>query len=365
MFLIRILHIGMTSNKGGLESFIMNVYRNIDRNLIQFDFLAMHGTKVPYEDEINSLGGKVYYIIYPKKDVRRIFKPITGFLKDKKYHAVHYHRTHLGDLNYLWQAKAVGIPMRIVHAHSSGYISSLNVISKLSEKINKRFINSVSTDLIACSHKAGKWMFGDNKYEMLPNAINLEDYTFSFEKRKKIRENYNVMEDDVVLGHVGSFFDVKNHDFIIDMFYELTLNSRKNYKLMLIGDGINFHKIKHKVSSLKIEEKVLFLGSQRRVDNIINAFDVFILPSKFEGLPISSIEAQANGLPSLLSDQITKEIVISKNTKQLAIDHTELWTETINNMDLTRLDNMKQLESAGYDIKEMSKKLEQFYLSNR
>ena len=134
---------------------------------------------------------------------------------------------------------------------------------------------------------------------------------------------------------------------------------------MLIGDGINFHKIKDKVSSLKIEEKVLFLGSQRRVDNIINAFDVFILPSKFEGLPISSIEAQANGLPSLLSDQITKEIVISKNTKQLAIDHTELWTETINNMDLTRLDNMKQLESAGYDIKKMSKKLEQFYLSNR
>lgn len=361
--MLRVLHIGLTSNPGGLESFVMNVYRNVDRTKIQFDFLSYAGTKLAYEDEIKSLGGKVYPIIYPRQNISRFTKPIIKFLKEKKYQIVHQHRTHLGDIDYLWMAKLAKVPVRILHAHSTGYMSPLNSLVKLTEKLNRTYLESVSTDLFACSNDAGKWMFGEHEFKLIRNAIDLESFTYNPDVRLDYREKLGIKNDELVIGHVGMFNPVKNQAFIVHLLSEL-LRSNSKYKVMLIGEGPLLESIQALVTQLGLEERVLLLGKRKDITALMNAMDLFVFPSLFEGLGIAAIEAQANGLPIILSNTVTKEVKFSSNVEFLSLEDMSEWTKTITHVDLERLDNTLLLEQAGYEIKEMADSLVKSYYNS-
>ncbi|WP_051258570.1 glycosyltransferase [Atopococcus tabaci] len=358
--MIRILHIGMTPNYGGLESFIMNVYRNVDRKKIQFDFLAPVNQEIAFEDEIIKMGGRVFHFIEDRKSGNRIIKPRLNFFKKTNYQIVHCHRTHLGDLDYLWAAKIGGVPIRIIHAHSTGYINTHHRLATIIERINRIFLSSVSTNLLACSQDAGEWMFTNNNFKVIKNAINLNRFRFNEHKREQIREKFNIENDEVLLGHIGTFYEVKNQQFLLEVLKELKY-SQKKYKLMLVGDGKLKTHIMKKVTEYDLEKSVIFTGMQQNVEDFMNAFDIFLFPSKFEGLGTSVIEAQANGLPVLISDRLPQEVNIAENLYRLPIINSEKWVKLIERVSLKRMYNKELLRKNGYEIKLMSQELINYY----
>lgn len=367
---VRVLHIGMTPNYGGLESFVMNIYRNIDRNKIQFDFMTLNDSKIAYEDEILSLGGNVYPILYRRRDVIKHFThlPFKFFQKHREIQIVHFHKSHLADLDVLIVSKIMGVPIRIIHAHSSGYIKPLGKIAQITEKINKRYLKKLSTHNLSCSNYAGKWMFGDLPFKIIPNAIDTDKFRFNADKRDEIRNKLN-LKNKFVIGHVGTFFDVKNQSFLIDVFQNFYFRN-KNSVLILIGDGPLKKDMMEKVKSLGLQDHVIFTGIKKNINDYLQAMDVFTLPSKFEGLPIVAIEAQTSGLPCILSKNITDEVKLTNQVYFESIDNIDGWVsklEHIKNevkvMGKIRLDNVNQIRKAGYDIKTMAKQIEQFYLS--
>ncbi|WP_339210610.1 glycosyltransferase family 1 protein [Aeribacillus sp. FSL K6-8210] len=361
---IRVLHVGMTPNYGGLESFVMNIYRNIDRSKVQFDFLTLYGDKIAYEDEIIAMGGKVYPILYKRRDVVKhfLYLPFNFFKKHREIQIVHFHKSHLADLDYLIVAKMCGVPVRIVHAHSSGYIFPLGKIAKFTEKMNKKYINKLATHKLSCSDLAGKWMFDDLSYEVVPNAIDIDKFKFDTNKRDKMRKELN-LDNKFVVGHVGTFFDVKNQTFLVDVFKEF-LKKRSDAILLFIGEGPMKNEVVEKVHKLNLDDKVIFTGSIKNVNEYFQAMDVFTLPSKFEGFPIVSVEAQTAGLPCVVSSNVTKEIAITDQVFFRSIENVDDWVDTL--LDISnknkRYDNVQKIRDAGYDIKTMSKQMEQFYI---
>lgn len=362
---VRVLHVGMTPNHGGLESFVMNIYRHIDRSKVQFDFLTLNGDKIAYEDEIIDMGGKVYPLIYKRRDlVKHFFNLPLKFLNShKEIQVIHFHKSHLADLDNLIVAKICGVPVRIVHAHSSGYIFPLGRITRFIEKLNKKYLDKLSTHNLSCSELAGEWMFDNLPYEVVPNAIDTDKFKFDVNKRENLRKKLS-LENKFVIGHVGTFFDVKNQKFLVDVFGEF-VKKRDDAKLLLIGEGPMKAEIIEKVDRMNLNNSVIFTGTKKNVNEYMQAIDVFVLPSKFEGFPIVSVEAQSAGLPCIISSNITREIAITDQVLFRSIDNIDDWVvalEDIGNK-RRRYDNLQQIKNAGYDIKTMSKHMELFYIN--
>ena len=248
-------------------------------------------------------------------------------------------------------AKKYGIKKIIVHSHNSNVPK--NIIKLLLHQINKNQINKYANTLIACSKKAGDWMFGKNDYTILNNAIDVEKFSYNIEYSK---ERPQELKEKKIIGHVGRFCDTKNQEFIIDILTLLNKSSN-NYYLYLIGDGEDKEKIKKKIEKYNLNEQVKIINGTKDVYKYYSQFDLFILPSKFEGLPIVGIEAQANGLPCLFSDRITTELKINNNVKFIKIDNADEWAKEIKHID-NRTNEIK-LASSGYDINHNYKKLEE------
>lgn len=359
--MIRVLHIGFTENRGGIESFAMNLYRNIDRNKIQFDFLVYNDVIMPYEDEILELGGKVYKNSYRRKDPKRYTKNFIKFLKDQDYDFVHFHRTNIWDLDYLWMAKMAGVKKRILHSHSSGYINKSNPIKKILEKINKLNLDKLANIYLACSKNSGEWMFDSSNYKIIYNGIDYDKFNFSIKNREKIRNHLNIKDTDILIGHVGTFLEVKNHDFIIDLYINI-FKENHNYKLLLVGEGGLRGKMMQKCIELNMQDNVIFTGSISNLNEFFSAMDLFILPSKFEGLPLVGIEAQANGLPVIFSNKITREVKLNDNVFYLDINDSKAWSNYIINNNLDRIDfDIEKFEK--FNIKNVAKEMEKIYLN--
>lgn len=362
---VRVLHVGMTPNHGGLESFVMNIYRHIDRSKVQFDFLTLNGDKIAYEDEIIDMGGRVYPLIYKRRDlVKHLLNlPFKFFNSHKEIQIVHFHKSHLADLDNLIVAKMCRVPVRIVHAHSSGYIFPLGKITNFTEKLNKKYLYKLSTHNLSCSKLAGEWMFDNLPYEVVPNAIDTEKFKFDVNKRIEIRKKLG-LENEFIIGHVGTFFDVKNQKFLVDIFGEF-VKIRDNARLLLIGEGPMKAEIVEKVERMNLNNKVIFTGAKKNVNEYLQAMDVFTLPSKFEGFPIVSVEAQTAGLPCIISSNVTKEIAITDSVLFRSIDNIDDWVTALEDISKgsKRYDNLQKIRDAGYDIKTMSKQMEQFYIN--
>lgn len=360
----RVLQIVDSMEMGGIQAFIMNVYRSIDRDKIQFDFLVHHMTGGPFYQEIEAKGGKVYCL--PARN-EGVFKNKTAlrefFNEHKEYRVVHMHESSLSYIEPLAAAKNAGVPIRIMHSHSTHILGSK--IHFLLHMINSGKIDKIATHYLACGELAGVWMYGKSKvkdYTVLYNGINLDSFKFNPEIRKQVRDEMAV-EDALVIGHVGRFMQVKNHKFLVEIFKEILIKKPNSY-LVLAGTGELLESTKDYCRTLEIIDRVKFLGVRKDVSRLVQAMDVMIMPSFYEGFPVTVVEAEAAGLPVIMSDTITDEVMIKSNIIKLSLkDSPSIWAEKICEHHDRIIDN-SSLYEAGLDITETTKKLIQIYASN-
>lgn len=358
---IRILHVLQRMEAGGTQALLMNLYRNIDRNKVQFDFFVEYDYKEFYDDEIESLGGHVYY-----SNVRRDFnvlkfqKELKEVIQKNDYKIVHVHTYSIGYFA-LKVAKKCGVPIRIAHSHNNETVRDSKYFLKL---IMQKLYTIYATDLFACSQSAGKYLFGEKKFNVLNNSIDSEKFIFNEKFRKEIRKELK-LEDSFVIGHIGRLHAQKNHKFLIDIFDKVQ-QKKENAKLILVGSGPLEEKIKNHVAKLNLEDKVLLLGVRKDINKILMAIDVFVLPSLFEGLGIVAIEAQAAGTPVVATDVLPKETEISNLIKKLSLnDEDKLWIDTIIKMadnDEKHNNMIQKIIDSNFDIKDSARKLENKYL---
>lgn len=355
---VRVLHVLTGLSSGGAESFIMNMYRNMDRDMVQFDFLLRSDENI-YADELEKMGSKVYVTAsFPRHFIRNAMQT-ADFFRQNHYDIVHVHANALLYTYALTCAKRSGVKCRIIHSHSAStaYTQLLPV-----HNINKRRIEKLATDFVACSDVAGGWMF-PGQYMLMRNAIDLSAFSFCEQKRNRFRDQLGIKYNELVLGHVGRFVEVKNHTFLVDVFCEV-LKYRQDAKLVLIGEGDLRSQIEEKIHHLNLTDRVIFLGARKDVADIINAFDVFVFPSIYEGLGFAVLEAQANGVPIICSDAVPDQAIIGGTAAKLSLaSGAKSWAECIVNAEIGRLQLTDKLQAAGYDIRVEAKKLQDFYLS--
>jgi len=305
---------------GGVESVIMNYYRHIDRSKIQFDFICDEdSTNIPY-GEIEKLGGKVI-LCPPYQKLPKYLKFLKQLFREKKYRIVHSNINTLSVFP-LYAAKKAGVPVRIAHSHSTSNPREWK--KNLMKNALRLFSKKYATDYFACSELAGRYLFGGKTFDkgevkIIRNAIDVEKFKFDSEARKKLRKEIGIADDDFVIGHIGRFVEQKNHRFLIDVFAEVK-KEKKNVKLVLVGQGPLREEMEQKVKDLGLEKDVFFLGQRSDTNKLYSVFDVFCLPSLYEGLPVVGVEAQVNGVPCVFSDRITKEAVVNRNVELIDIE---------------------------------------------
>ncbi len=349
--------------RGGLETMLMNYYRNIDRNKVQFDFLVHRDFEADYDKEIEALGGRIYRIPKLNPFNRKYLDKLDQFFKEhQEYKIVHSHLDCMAGIP-LKYAKKNGIPCRIAHSHNNNQSKDMKYFLKLFYKTK---IRKHSTTLFACSESAGKWMFRTNEFKVLNNAIDAKEYLFDEQKREKTRNDFKIDRNELVLGHVGRFAPQKNHTFILDIFDEI-LKINPNSSLILVGEGELQEEIIEKAQNLKIESKIHFTGVRSDVSNILQAVDVFVFPSLFEGLGIANIEAQASGLPCLISERVPMECEMVKGlVTQINLDKgAKYWAEkTLEQSNYKRKNTYSDILKSGFDIQQNAIWLSNYYLEN-
>lgn len=363
---IRVAHVIGNWLGGGVESVVMNYYRNIDRNKVQFDFLCSESsTDIPYE-EIEKLGGRVFIVPNYTKVVK-YQKELKKIFKENNYKIVHSHISTMSVFP-LRAAKKAGVPVRIAHSHST--TNKKEKKKNLLKQVLRPFSSVYATDYMCCSELAGRWLFGDKEYDkgnvyLLNNAIDLDKFKYNEDVRKEKRKELGISDDTLVIGHVGRFVEQKNHRFLIDVFNEI-YKQKENSILLLAGQGPLIEEMKEKVKILGIEDSVKFLGQRNDINELYQAFDVFCLPSLYEGLPVVGVEAQATGLLCELSNDMTKETKVLDTTRFISLNTSaEEWANKILDdiKKYKRIDSSKEMTDKNFNIKEEAKRLEECYFN--
>ena len=364
---IRVLHVLGGLDVGGAESRIMDIYREIDRNKVQFDFLVHTEKKGFFEKEITELGGRIYTVA--KFGFKNFFSYLNVWKEFFRNHPVYkIVHGHMLSTAFIYQriAKKYNVPIRIAHSRcgSRKKISFEDVV----KEIFKRLVKFYVTDQFAVSEIAGRSAFGsrnirNGKVRVLPNAIKSDKYKFNEELRKKIRKEMN-LDDKFVIGHIGRFNKQKNHKFLIEIFNEIQKKKTESI-LLLVGDGELREDVENQVKELGLSKKVVFAGVRSDVPNLLQAMDVLLFPSFFEGFPGVVLECQAAGLPCIISDTITREVNITGLVEYVSLKKpAEYWAEkVIQFKDIyVRKDTSEKIVAAGYDIKSVAKWYENFYI---
>lgn len=361
---IRIAHIMGKWLGGGVESVVMNYYRNIDRNKVQFDFICDEDSKYIPTDEIESLGGKVI-LIPPYQKPFKYHKELKKVLKEGNYKIVHSHISTMSFFS-LWAAKSAKVPVRIVHAHST--TNKQEKKKNLMKQVLRPFSKVFANRYFCCSELAGRWLFGNKTYNqgkvyLLNNAIDVDKFKYNEKVRKAKRKELNIKDKDLVIGHIGRFVKPKNHEFLIDIFNEIH-KQNKNTILLLAGDGPLKEEIQNKVKKIGLEKNVQFLGQRNDANELYQAMDAFVLPSLYEGLPVVGVEAQAAGLPCFLSTDMTKETKVLDSTQFISLTHdTKYWADKILKEVKTfeRKDSSREITDNNFNIKKEIRKIEKQY----
>ncbi|MFL2060977.1 glycosyltransferase family 1 protein [Marinilactibacillus psychrotolerans] len=332
--MIRVLHYVGIMNRGGMETLIMNLYRNIDRTKIQFDF-AVHGQEDgAFDSEIQSLGGKIYRFPHMRKNPSKYRDSWATFFKKNhsNYKVFHFHTNSLANIIALKEAQKYDIPIRIVHSHSSyAKKGRLQGIHDLIHKRNRKHILKYANKFIACSTKASDWLFGSNfeKSYIMKNGIELNKYVFNKTIRTELRNRLG-LDCKFTVCHIGNFVEAKNHKFVIDIFKEVQKLTNNNARLLLVGSGNLQESIREYVKKCNLSKEVIFLGVRNDVEKILMASDAFILPSLFEGFGIVAIEAQASGLPCVVSKEIPKEALVTDKVSNFDLSlSAEEWAKSV------------------------------------
>ncbi len=355
--MLRVLHVVTHMNRGGLETMIMNYYRNLDRDQVQFDFLVHRQYRAAYDDEIEALGGIIYRLPTLNPFDRKYRKKLSDFFETHHYNIIHVHQDCMSSV-ILKEAKKHGVPVRIAHSHNSNQDKNIKYIIKL---FYKRFIPKYATDLFACGKEAGDWMFNGARFRIINNAIDAKKFVYDPVLRKEMRGRLNITDNVLLIGHVGRFSQTKNHSFLIDILDHLSKET--NARLLLIGDGELRKMIEEKVESRHLSDKVVFAGIQTDIASYMQAMDVFVFPSIYEGLPVTLIEAQAAGLPCVVSKTVPMECKKTDLVSFVSLDTPiTKWTESIMQAStLSRKNTYADIVSNGFDIEENARWLENFY----
>ena len=354
---------------GGQESFIMNMYRNVDREKVQFDFLTPFTCDNPkLKLEIENMGGHVYHYDHTfGHENNKVFKKcVTQFLKEHHYDTVHFHS---GSTYALMEgskiAHDVGVKNIIVHSHCGGFANAKYHIIKA---LSVPYLMKYPTDYFACSHLAAEWKFPskiirEQKYKVIKNAVDTEKFRYFPSVRAQYRQKFSV-ENKLVVGHIGRFEIQKNHKFLIEIFQQIHRKEPQSV-LFLIGAGELRVECEKQVQELGIQDSVFFLGIRRDISELLNMMDLFLMPSFFEGLPVVGVEAQATGLPVYMSDEIAKELPIEDLSEYLSLNESaEQWADIIleKQKDFVRRDTAMEIAEQGYEIKKAAKQFEKYYL---
>lgn len=350
---MKVLVFGMSEHHGGIESFMHSYVMNMDSN-IQFDFVSLTET-IPFEDDFTARGGKVFKVKGRKSGIKQYRDSLDSILADGNYDVVWSNLCTLSDIEILIRAKKHGVKKRIIHSHNSENMG--NVLTKVLHAVNGTRLPNYATDLWACSQLAGEWMFGNKinsmPYELINNAIDSSIYKYDEAVRQTVRESLQIDKNDFVVGHVGRFHFQKNHEYLINIFRSI-VDKHPNSKLALVGTGEDFDTIVHLVDKLGLKDKVLFLGQRNDVAKLLQGFDCFVLPSRFEGLPVVLVEAQASGLNTYVSTNVSEYSKISNLVEFLSLDDSyDTWADTIlQKVDSVKKDTTDQIIASHYDIKE-------------
>ncbi|MBQ8877336.1 MAG: glycosyltransferase family 1 protein [Lachnospiraceae bacterium] len=366
---IRILHVFGGMNLGGAESRIMDLYRHIDRGRVQFDFLVHTAQEGYFDKEIKELGGRIYRVprfrLYNYFAYRKACKKF--FEKNHDFKAIQGHMTSTAGI-YLPLAKKAGIPITIAHARSAGVDKGAKGIVT---RWLRRNLDKKADYLFTCSRLAGISVFGkkaveNNRTVFIPNAINCSAFVYDEGKRQCMRKVLG-LEGKYVIGHVGRFHYAKNHEYLIRIFAKLSEKGKKDYRLLLAGEGDGMTDAKKLTKELQIEDKVIFAGNKANVYDYYQAMDYFVYPSRYEGLPGTVVEAQTAGLRCLMSDTICEEVAVTELVTTMSIEENpDVWADFIlQTEDYERSSHLEEMQQAGFDVNSQSGVMINFYESGK
>lgn len=323
--MIKILLEGMTNNKGGKESYIINCYDKFDKNKFDFTFLA-YDEKIAYEEYLKDTGATIIHLPPRNKGLIQFRKSLDNVFSNNQYDVVWSHKTTLSSCEFLEIAKKHNIPLRIIHSHSSSNMGGK--LTYILHQINKLRLTKWANVFFACSETAAQWFFGDGECEIIKNGIDVEKYRFNPSIREKIRKELR-LDDCFVVGHVGRFGIEKNHKKLLDVFYEISKRDA-SARLVLCGDGEERKNIEAQIKEKRLDDKVILMGVINNVNEILQAIDIIVMPSLFEGLPFALLEAQAAGLKCVVSDTVSKESdVLGWNTFIPLSSDDNRWAEAV------------------------------------
>lgn len=384
---VRVLHVLGNTNLGGAESRIMDLYRHTDRNRVQFDFLVHSGEEGFYEKEIRELGGRIFRVprfrIYNYFSYRKALKEF--FQEHHEFALIQGHMTSTAAI-YLPIAKKAGVKKTAAHARSAGVDKGLKGIMT---RFLRRNLADKADYLFTCSELAGISVYGEKavregKTIFIPNAIDCAGFTFDPEKRKKMREELG-LTDAIIIGHVGRFHYAKNHEYLLRVFAKLCRMSAgaggstaetgadQNYHLILLGEGPLMEDTRKLAEELGVADRVHFLGNHKNIADYYQAMDYFVYPSRYEGMPGTIVEAQASGLPCLMSDTICREVIATELVETMSIEkEPKVWAEVLQRrIDalVSKQENRKKyaakMAAAGFDVQAQAERMMRFYESGR
>ena len=366
---LRVLQVGMTRNLGGIETYLIEQFRHLDKNKIDYDFVNITGEySICYEDEILASGSKIFKVVSRHKNpLLHYWQWFNILLQNKGVYDVIVLNTN--SLEYVFPlvlGKVFGIPVRVIHSHNSGFENKQGLARRLLVGMNKKLLAWSANLRFACSRFAGKWMFADNPYHVIYNAIDIHKYDANSIVREETRDALG-LHTELTLLHVGRFSYQKNHSFLLDIFKEVHA-IQPDSVLLLVGDTTEesefLTEVKRKIKEYGLANAVRLLGRRDDVNKIMQAADVLVMPSFFEGLTVVGIEAQASDLPLLLSDTVTKELELLPSTQFISLEAgPTAWAEAIvNSKQHNRQSRYEELKAAGYDIENETERVEKLLL---
>ena len=347
----RVLFISQYLNRAGTEAFMMNVFRGVNHNRFQVDFLLYNWEQTDYSREVEAAGNKVWRVPCRRESPIKWYRSLNKFFKEhaREYTAIHFCGNGLTAIAPIIFAYYYKVPIRIIHSHSS---SSEGLHNKLFHRLQRGIAKRLSTHHFACSSLAAKWFFGNSPAVIIKNGIDCQRFAFDCTTRDKVRMQNNIRPTTKVIGHIGRFEAEKNHEFLVDIFAEYC-KSQPDARLMLIGKGSLMEAVEEKVKQLGISDKVSFMGERSDVNELLQAMDLFLMPSIFEGQPFVLIEAQCAGLPCLISDGINQDICLTDHVRRYSLQQAPReWANEIKVLlaSYHRENGQETIEKKGYSI---------------
>ncbi len=349
--------------RNGVTSVILNIISSVHDNTVIFDIVCKNTPEIGYSSYIEQMGSRIFVIPRSSSHPIRYIKSLTALLKENKYDIVHAHGNSSSLLMEMIACILAGVRIRICHSHST---SCSNVFL---HRLLRPIFCRTYTLALACGKDAGKWLYGKKKFLVINNSILVDKYAFDITKRSEIRKKYGI-NNEIVLGNVGTFNDLKNQIWLIDLLHYL--QPFIDVKLILIGDGKNRELIEKRIADFSLSDKVILTGGINNVADYLSSIDVFVLPSLREGLPLSLIEAQVNGLVCFVSDTVTREVNVTNCIFYYSLNQQNKWIHAIcEYADYYSIDernrvskrNTKMITDAGFNLKEEAKRIKELYMS--